>query len=462
MFTIKEILKSTGGRLIKGNINRRISGVSIDSRTIKENEIFMAIKGRRFDGHSFIEQAISSGAGAILFSNLHYEKSALSLRAPNPISMGRVKDIVCALGALAHYPRRKFKIPVIAITGSNGKTTTKEMLNSIFGRRFNVLCNPETQNNHIGVPLSILKLRQRHNFAVIEIGANHPGEIDKLSWVVKPTVGIITNIGPAHIEFFRSLKGVFKAKLELIKNLVKGGKLILNKDDHFLSRLNGANFQTITFGFSRCSDFYGQIIKQTQKNTSFLLNERHHLVLNTLGRHNVYNALASIACARAFSISYDEIKDALRSFKAPSMRMQMLNINNIEIINDCYNSNPGSLVWALQFLREYTSRGKKIIVCGDMLELGRGAEKLHSNMGKRIAKGEIDFLITVGPLSRNIAQGAHLAGMPRNSIRTYKNTTGAAKFLRGLIETGDVVLIKGSRAMQMENVVKCFTSSSIH
>jgi UDP-N-acetylmuramoyl-tripeptide--D-alanyl-D-alanine ligase len=142
--------------------------------------------------------------------------------------------------------------------------------------------------------------------------------------------------------------------------------------------------------------------------------------------------------------------------------MQMLNIDNIKIINDCYNSNPGSLVWALQFLREYRSRGKKIIVCGDMLELGRRAEILHSNMGKRIAKGEIDFLITVGPLSRNIAQGAHLAGMPRNSIRRYKNTTEAAKFLRGLTETGDVVLIKGSRAMQMENVVKCFTSSSIH
>lgn len=462
MLTIKEILKSTGGRLIKGKITNRISGVSIDSRTIKQNELFVAIKGRRFDGHSFIEQAIFRGAGAIIFSNSHVRVPTSIFKAPNVISMVRVKDTVYALGALAYYHRRRFKIPVIAITGSNGKTTTKEMLSSILARRFNVLSTVGTQNNHLGVPLSILKLRQRHNFAVIEIGANHTGEIDKLSWMIKPTVGIITNIGPSHLEFFKSLKGVYKAKIELIKNLAKNGKLIINKDDRFLSQLNNAKFQTITFGFNRRSDFYGQIVKQTESRTFFLLNARHRLMLRTLGRHNVYNALASIACARAFSISYSEIKDALRSFQAPSMRMQLFDIKDIKIINDCYNSNPESLKWALELLREYKSFGKKIIVCGDMLELGRQAEKLHSDIGKKIVRAKIDFLITVGPLSRNIAQGAHLAGMPRNSIRTYYNTAKAAKFLCRFTHAGDVVLIKGSRAMQMEDVAECFTNSSIH
>lgn len=453
MFTIKEILESTGARLIKGDTNSRISGVSVDSRTIKPNELFVAIRGRRFDGHSFIPQARRRGAGAILFSQAFKGSSSIPLIG--------VKNTIRALGALACYYRMRFKIPVVAITGSNGKTTTKEMLTGILGRRFNVLRNPGTQNNQIGVSLAILSLRQRHNLAVIEIGANHRGEIDRLSWIIKPAVGIITNIGASHLEFFKTLKGVFEAKLELIGNLAKNGKLVINKDDRFLSQLNSSNLRTLTFGFNQSSNFYGQIIKRTEKETIFLLNRRHRIVLKTLGRHNVYNALASIAVARSFGISYNEIKKALALFEALPMRMQMLDINNIKIINDCYNSNPGSLGCALDFLRDCSNQRKKVVVCGDMMELGRQAEKLHSNIGKRIAKGKIDFLITVGALSRNVARGAYSAGMSQNSIRAFRNTPEAARFLRGLIGPGDIVLIKGSRAMQMEDVVKCFTSSSI-
>ena len=463
MFTIEEILESTGARLIKGDLRGRVSGVSVDSRTIKPNELFVAIRGRRFDGHSFIPQARRRGAGAILFSQAFKGSSSIPLIG--------VKNTIRALGALACYYRMRFKIPVVAITGSNGKTTTKEMLTSILGRRFNVLCNPETQNNQIGVPLAILSLRQRHNLAVIEIGANHRGEIDRLSWIIKPTVGIITNIGPSHLEFFKTLKGVFEAKLELIRNLAKNGKLVINKDDRFLSQLNSTNLRTLTFGFNQSCNFYGQIIKRTEKETIFSLNRRHRIVLKTLGRHNVYNALASIAVARSFGISYNEIKEALALFEALPMRMQMLDINNIKIINDCYNSNPGSLGCALDFLRDCSgghcrrqfsrNQRKKVVVCGDMMELGREAEKLHSNIGKRIAKSKIDFLITVGPLSRNVACGAYLAGMSQNSIRAFRNTAGVAEFLRGLIGRGDIVLIKGSRAMQMENVIKCFTNSFI-
>jgi len=453
MFTIEEILESTGARLVKGNANSRISGVSVDSRTIKPNELFVAIRGRRFDGHSFIPQARRRGAGAILFSQ--------ALKRSSSIPLIGVKNTTQALGALACYYRMRFKIPVVAITGSNGKTTTKEMLASILGRRFNVLRNPETQNNQIGVPLAILSLRQRHNLAVIEIGANHRGEIDRLSWIIRPTVGIITNIGPSHLEFFKTLKGVFEAKLELIRNLAKNGKLVINKDDRFLSQLNSINLRTLTFGFNQSCNFYGQIIKRTEKETIFSLNRRHRIVLKTLGRHNVYNALAGIAVARSFGISYNEIKEALALFETLPMRMQMLDINNIKIINDCYNSNPGSLGCALDFLRDCSNQRKKVVVCGDMMELGRQAEKLHSNIGKRVAKGKIDFLITVGPLSRNVARGAYSAGMPRNSIRAFRNAAGAARFLLKVVGPGDIVLIKGSRAMQMEDVVKCFTSSSI-
>lgn len=460
MFTIKEILDCTGARLISGSPKREISGVSLDSRSIRENELFVALKGSRFDGHAFIEQARSQGAGAILFS----DKAALipSLKSSNSLPILRVKDTVLALGALAHRYRMRFKIPVVAVTGSNGKTTTKEMLSCILGRRFNVLRNLGTENNHIGVPLTLLNLSQEHSCAVIEIGANHPGEIDRLSWMIQPSVGVITNIGPAHLKFFKSLKGVFAAKLELMRNLSKGAKLVINQDDQFLSQLNNKKFKTITFGLNRRSEFSAQIIRQVEGKTQILVNKKYQITLSTSGRHNVYNALASIATARSFGISYREIKDALASFKAPPMRMQILDLNDIKIINDCYNSNPGSLRWALQFLRDYSTQGKKIVVCGDMLELGRRAEKLHSDIGKRIARGKLDFLITVGSLSKNIASGAYSAGMSKRLIRTYHDTAEAAKFLRKITGSGDIVLIKGSRAMQMENVIECFTNFSIH
>lgn len=462
MFTIKEILESTGGRLIRGSLDKRVSGVAIDSRTIKPDELFVAIRGKRFNGHSFITQAGFRGAGAILFSDINYIKPASTVRYLDSIPLIKVEDTVLALGALAHYHRARFNISVIAITGSNGKTTTKEMLRSILAKRFNVLYNPGTQNNQIGVPLAMLSLCRNHTLAVIEIGASQPGEIDRLSWIIMPSIGIITNIGPSHLEFFKDLKGVFKVKSELIKNLPKKGKIVINNDDRFLSGLKDINLKTITFGFSQTSNFYGQIIRQTEKGILFLINGRHRVRLKVLGRHNVYNALASVAVARNFNITYSEIREALDSFQPLPMRMQILNINNVKIINDCYNSNPASLGCALDFLSEYSNRGKKIVVCGDMMELGPEAEKLHLDIGKRIARDRIDFLVTVGSLSKNIASGAHSEGMSRNLIRSFNSTSGAAGFLQKFTKPDDIVLIKGSRAMQMENVIKCFTSSSTH
>jgi UDP-N-acetylmuramoyl-tripeptide--D-alanyl-D-alanine ligase len=461
MFTIKEILEATGGRLIQGKLNTKVSGVSIDSRTIKPNELFVAIKGTRFDGHNFIVQAKFRHAGALLLSNNNCSRQfSQTQQQSNLIPIVEVDDSIHALGALANFHRLKFKIPIVAITGSNGKTTTKEMLCAILEKRFNVLRNPGTQNNHIGVPLTIFELNQRHDVGVIEIGANHLGEVSRLSQIIQPTIGIITNIGPAHLEFFKSLQGVFAAKLELVKHLARDGTLIINKDDRFLSRLDNSNFSLITFGFSRFSNFYGQIIKQTEKETTFLLNRNQRIVLKAIGRHNVYNALASIATARILGASYDEIKGALSLFQVPSMRMQLLNINNITIINDCYNSNPQSLKCALDFLVQHSCPGRKIVVCGDMLELGKQAKKRHLIMGKKIAKRKIDCLITVGPLSREIAKGASLAGMSKESIQVCNHTAVAAKVLHRLTKPKDFVLIKGSRIMQMEKVITCFTKFS--
>ena len=462
MFTIAEILSITKGTLINGSQDRRVSGVAINTRTIRPNQLFVAIRGSRFDGHSFILQAARLGAAAILFKQAYSRISSLANKGlGSSIPLISVKSTVQALGALAHYYRRRFNIPVIAITGSNGKTTTKEIISHILSRRFNVLRNPGTENNAIGVSLAILRLRPRHNLAVLEIGANHPGEIDRLSWMIRPTVGVITNIGPSHLQFFKNLKGVFKAKLELMQNLAKNAKLIINQDDRFLSQLHNHDFKTVTFGLNQRCDFQAETIQLAQEGTAFLLNKRQRIFLPVLGRHNVYNALAAIAVARGFGMSYNEIKGSLASFQAPAMRMQVLNIRNIKVISDCYNANPGSLACALDFLCEYANCGRKVAVCGDMLELGKDGPGLHRNMGKKIGQSKMDFLITVGPLSRNIASGASQAGMPRNLIHRCASTSEAAEALRSVVKAGDCVLVKGSRGMEMENVLKCFTISSI-
>ncbi|MFC1699141.1 UDP-N-acetylmuramoyl-tripeptide--D-alanyl-D-alanine ligase [Candidatus Omnitrophota bacterium] len=456
MFTIAEILDSTGGALLNGRLqlNQRVRGLSIDSRRINPGELFIAIKGTRFDGHNFIKQAQQKGAAAVLFS----EDSGIN-RAGAAI---KVKDTISALAALAFRHRQKFNIPVVAITGSNGKTTTKEMVSFLLSAKFKVLSNQGTQNNHIGVPLTILNLSAKHNCAVVEIGANHRGEIDRLSWILQPDVGIITNIGPAHLEFFKSLNGVFLAKLELVRNLKKSGKLIINKDDRFLAKFDSNKFKSFGFGLNRRADFFAEQIKQVKGQTHFLLNGKHRLILNALGAHNVYNALASIACARIFGISISQIKQRLADFQPPPMRMQMLEVNKIKIINDCYNSNPGSLESALEFLKGQSSPGRKVVICGDMLELGGLAAALHTSIGKKIAKDEVDLLITVGELAKNIASAAQAAGMSPDAIRACHNTAEAADSLQRLINQGDTVLIKGSRGMQMENLVQCFINSSIH
>jgi UDP-N-acetylmuramoyl-tripeptide--D-alanyl-D-alanine ligase len=462
MFTIEEIIESTSGELTRGSSTAKTQGVCIDSRTIKRGELFIAIKGNRFDGHNFINSALRKQAGGVLFSDARFAPPKAPTKKSLNTPLIKVKDTKRALAELAYYHRKRFKIPVVAITGSNGKTTTKEMASLILAKRFNLLCNPGTENNLIGVALTILRLRPRHQLAVIEIGANHAGEIARLSWIIQPSIGIITNIGPAHLEFFKSLGGVFRAKTELLKNLDKKAKLIINNDDRFLSGLDRLDQKRVTFGINRPADFSARIVKQTEAEIVFLLNKRRRISLNILGRHNVYNALASIACARNLGIDLEHIKEALADFRLPPMRMQMLKANNIKIINDCYNANPQSLTCALDCLSSLPSRGKRIAICADMLELGRSAQRLHADLGKRLAKERLDVLITVGELARHIARGARLAGMDRAVIHSFDSRQQALKLLPRIVASGDIVLVKGSRAMKMEKILGCFINSSIH
>lgn len=457
MFTIQEILNATDGRLITGDVRTKVHGVSIDSRTIKPGELFIAIRGNRFDGHNFIEEAINKKAAGAVVSKPIPQLPTSNLKLPTFIG---VPDTIKALGQIARYHRRKINIPIIAITGSNGKTTTKEILASVLQKRYNVLKSSGTQNNHIGVPLTLLGLDSQHEVCVLEMGTSHIGEVKALSYIAQPNIGIITNIGPSHLEFLGDIEGVFKAKLELLENFDSDSTAVLNADDERLSRIKAeagagnAKYKIIGFGFNESCEFSASGLSYKDGRLRFTLNGRDSIELKTPAETNVYNALAAIATSSIFKLNLEIIKDTLSSFAFPSMRMEIKQIRGLRIIDDSYNSNPQSLCAAVRTLSRQDSSGKKILVAGDMLELGERAKEFHYDIGKLVAKSKIDLLISVGELSKNICQGAFDGGMEKGALLSCNSNQEAIDHLLGFARPGDAVLIKGSRAMKMEEITE--------
>ncbi|MDD4953964.1 MAG: UDP-N-acetylmuramoyl-tripeptide--D-alanyl-D-alanine ligase [Candidatus Omnitrophica bacterium] len=451
MFTVNEVLKATGGRLVSGDINTSAQGISIDSRTIKPGEAFIAIKGDNFDGHDFIAQAIQNGAKIIV---VDYRLSTIDHRPG--VSFVCVKDTTRALGDIASYHRLKYDTPVIIVTGTNGKTTTKEMIAWVLSGKYKVLKNEGTKNNHIGLPMTLLGLRGEHDLVVLEAGTNHPGEIAYLSAIASPNIGIITNIGPGHLEFFKDLKGVFKEKTGLLKYLEAPAIALLNADDALMKKkISGrsAPAAVISFGLKDSGDFLAAKIKNNAGATEFLVNNKSKIKLKTYGRHNVYNALIAIATARLFGMSYNDITRRLSSFEFPPSRFRFIEQDNIKFIDDTYNSNPLSLEQALEALGDIRIKGRKIFMMGDMLELGQEAESFHLQAGKKIIES-CDVFITVGELSGKAAQAAGSAGFDRNNIFSCGSSRQAKEVLfeRVRVDRDDIVLVKGSRGMRMEEV----------
>jgi len=452
MLEINELLKAAGGRLISGRIDTRVLGISIDSRTIKPQEAFIAIKGAKLDGHNFIGQALEKRARAIIF------QEEIPRVKGKDITFIKVKDTIKALGDIAKFQREKFDIPIIAVTGSNGKTTAKEMIAQVLSKKFKVLKNIGTQNNQIGLPLALLDLNSSQSIAVLEIGTNHPGEVEYLAKVASPNIGIITNIGHSHLEYLKNLKGVFKEKITLIKHLKSPPIAILNADDGLLKRkVVRINGKPIIFGFGikNRSDFFASDIKILDGKIEFLINQKFRFTLKTLGYYNVYNALAAVACARIFGIEYRDIISRLLTFNFPQNRLQILELNNIKFINDTYNSNPISLKQALDTLNNFRVRGRKIFVMGDMLELGTRKELFHRQAGCEAAR-ICDVFITVGELSKFAAKSAIVSGFNVKNIFSCASNLQARDILFKKISPGpdDIVLIKGSRAMKMEEIIK--------
>ena len=449
MFTVKDIVTAVKGKLLSGNMEEILTGLSTDTRKIKKGELFLAIKGDRFDGHSFILDAVAKGAGGVLVQDGGITNANFKL--PD-VSFVSVSDSVKALGDIGNFHRSRFSIPIIGITGSNGKTTTKEMISVILSKKFNALKNFGTENNNIGVPLTLLRLNSEHNIAVLEMGTNHLGEIRRLSEIARPTIAVITNVGPSHLEYLEDVDTVLKAKTEMLEYMNKDAKLILNADDEHLRTIK-TNLKTIWFGFDKEADFYADKISLEPEGISFRLNGKWDISLGVLGRHNVSNALGAIACAWDFGIPIEEIRDALKEFKVPNMRMEVKRFGDIKIINDTYNANPQSMKQAIEALRDMVTEGRKILIAGDMLELGTFSGRFHHLVGKQAAESGIDLIVAVGKLAEHISNGAQEAGMSEKKIKLCALMKDARAKVATLIKKGDTVLVKGSRAMRMEEIV---------
>lgn len=452
--TLDEILKATGGKILCKENNDIITGISTDSRKIQKGDLFIPLIGENFDGHDYIKSALEQGASA-----------ALSQRDigyfPGKTIIG-VDNTLKALQNLAGYYRSKYSIPFIGITGSVGKTSTKEMVASALGVKYNVLKNEGNLNNEIGVPLTIFRLNESHEAAVVEMGMSGFGEIRALTEIVRPKVGIITNIGISHIEKLGSRQNILKAKLELLEGLQPGGLVILNGDDVLLSGVRGLlTERTVTYGLEEGTDYQAfNINSYGEKGVDFDVTvdgKNYTIHVPAPGIHNVYNALAAIAAGNELGVPVEEIAVGISRFNPGKMRLNIIKVNGMSVINDAYNSSPQSVKAALEVLREMEA-DRRIAVLGDMLELGEWSEKAHTDTGREAAKADIDYIITVGNSAMDIAKGAVEAGFSSKNTAAFMDNKSAAEHLKKLVRPRDAILVKGSRGMKMEEIVNSLTN----
>ena len=429
----------------------KIVGVSTDSRSVQEGDLFVALRGEKFDGHKFLADAFAQGCAAAVV------EASANVEAVKTMPLLVVENTTHALGELARYYRLKFEIPVLAVGGSNGKTTTKEMITKVLKTKYNVLSTQGNLNNHIGVPQTLFKLEKKHQLAVVEIGTNHPGEIKYLCDILVPTHGLITNIGREHLEFFKTLAGVAKEETALVDNLIqrKGTVVFVNIDDKLVVTKSKKLKRKVTYGFStKRASVYGKVLSTNQFGCAQLSFAAKSAARETKvqlpipGTHNALNALSAAAVGLTFNIPPTKIKATLEKFVPESKRMEILSINGITIYNDTYNANPDSTIAALQTLASAQITGKKIAVLADMKELGETSIDEHTRVGKEMASLGIEYLLTLGDHAKHISVAANV---PNKMHYDQKNIL--AEYLAELVSPGDAVLIKGSRGMKMEDVV---------
>lgn len=423
------------------------SGVSIDSRTIMKDNLFFALRGEKYDGHDYIKQAIANGASGIVIDR--------SIASEETVAY-KVDDTLQALGDLAAYYRRKFDIECVAITGSNGKTTTKEMLAVLLQTKFRTLKTTGNFNNLIGLPLSVFNLDDTYQVAVFELGMSIPGEMSRLAEISQPRVGVFTNIAPVHLETMGSVGAIARGKYELVEKLPPEGAIVLNIDDNFLPDwIEIVSQKTITYGLDNKADFKVSEFRFSTGGQSIFKVKGIEYRLNLPGRHNIYNAVAAIATAVYLGCKPEDLVEPLRRLQPYQLRSEVFECKGVVFINDCYNANPVSMENAIDVLADYPSWGRKIAVLGDMLELGHNEKGFHMEIGWYTGLKNIDALFTFGELSQY-----YLTKYQAGAKEHFDNKTELIQRLKQYLRAGDVVLVKGSRGMAMEEITKAFRGQS--
>lgn len=458
MISYKELLNIESAFPVNSKhlLNSTFPKIGIDSRTIKPKELFIAVKGDNTNGHNYVGKVFEKGVKIGIVEESWFNKNKDKF-LNRPFIL--VKDTIKALGEIARNHKRKFNIPVLCIGGSNGKTTTKDLIAAVLMQKYNVLKTEGNFNNHIGLPLTLLNLNEKHNFCVLETGSNHFGEIEYLCRIAEPNFGIITNIGKEHLEFFKNIHGVAKAEFELFDYLttVKENTLLFaNFDDVYIKKYIEKKKvkKYLSYSYNFKTEIKGTFLKFTYSfEPSLKINfkgKSFETKVSTFGKHSIYNGLSAAAIGLHFGVKNNLIMKALSEYKpASSKRMEVIKKQKKLFINDSYNSNPDSVKLGLETLKEYIAGNNKHIVLGDMLELGECSEKEHFEVGKLVKKMKFDNLYTYGKESYNIFLGAK--GVENNYY--FNKKEDLSEFLKKIIKPDDVIYIKGSRGMKMEDVI---------
>lgn len=449
----KKIQEICNGKLLTNNIENKVNNFVIDSREISEEDCFVAIKGENNNGNKFLKMALEKGASVCLLDEDPEEEL---IKKYNNRTIIKVADTIKAIQEIAKYKRSLYDIPVVAVTGSVGKTSTKDIIASVLSQKYNVLKTEGNFNNHIGLPMTLLKLKD-HTAVVVEMGMNHFNEISVLTNIAKPTVAVITNIGTSHIGNLGSRENILKAKLEILEGLQENGKIIINNDNDLLYNWAQTvdNYNVLTYGIENKSKFVPKNIEENNNETKYKINiegTEYNVKVPVMGKHFIYNSLCAIAVGRTLNIKPEKIIQGISNFKLTSKRMDFRKVkNNAIVLADYYNASYDSMKSALEVVKDYKAT-RRIAVLGDMLELGEFSEQLHKEVGTEVYNNNIDILITVGTLAKYIAQTAKELGT--KVVYECENKKEAVQILKNIIKEGDLILLKASNAMHFGEILE--------
>ncbi len=454
----KDCLDIVGGKLLQGSAEKVFRGVSINSRTIEKEELFVCIQGEKFDGHNFLGDAINKGAAGVILSNPSYLSEDMISEESSPFVI-QSENTLRALQDLASYQRTQFPFQVVAVTGTNGKSTTKEMIASIIATKYKTLKTQGNLNNHIGLPLTLLARKPEHEVGVLEMGMSAAGEIKRLAEIARPDIGVITNISAGHLEQLKTVKDVQAAKGELFDSLNEEGTAIVNADDPLVLELSKSlRAKKITYGIERSADVQASNIQNKGSRgftfTAKIFNQTISVNLSQIGYCNIYNALAALAAGHSLGISGKDMNRGLENYQQIPQRNEQIHYEGVTLINDAYNANPQSMRAALKTLSEFNTRGKRFLIIGDMLELGPLSESAHHELGQEVTLSNVDHLVTVGPLASLAAESAKKNSRHPLQIGQFNTHAEAVSYLLRNVKKGDCLLIKGSRGAKMENVIQ--------